>query len=264
MILVGSNSFTMTVYGAGFVDGSVVRFNGSDRPTTFVSPGLLTTEIASEDVSNVGSPSITVFTPAPGGGVSNPATFYVQADPNHPVPVIATISPMNVVAGSASFTLVIDGSGFIGSSQVRINEIWRTTIYVTSTRLTATIRSADIESAGTLTVTIYNTEPGGGVSNEVALSVNTLLSKSLDSIDLAARPEKPGERDDYTGIIRPAWSGFGISDTESDMGTQGLANQPDGKGDTMAGTSMPGAFVLWGITAVLIFVRIRKRMPRTG
>ncbi len=261
MAQVGSYEFTLTVYGSSFVNGSVVRFNGVDRPTTFVSSGLLTAEISSEDVSIVGSPSITVFTPKPGGGVSNPATFYVQENPNHPAPVITTISPVGVIAGSASFTLVLDGSGFIGSSQVRINEIWRTTIYVTPTRLTASIRSADIESSGTLVVTVYNTEPGGGVSNEVALSVNTLLSTSLNTTDLTDRAEKLPDRDDYhAGSIMAAR--LGISETERDAESQNPPSQPDRRKNRIVETIPYDALVLWVITAVLIFVRIRKPIPR--
>jgi hypothetical protein len=259
--ITGGSEFTLTVYGASFVNGSVVRFNGGDRPTTFVSSGLLTTEILSEDVEIVGSPSITVFTPEPGGGLSNPATFYVQEDPNHPVPVITAISPVNVIAGGASFTLVIDGSGFIGPSRVRINEIWRTTIYVTPTRLTASIRSSDIESSGVLAITVYNTEPGGGVSNEVALNVSALLSTSPNTTDLIGRAEKLPDRGDYhAGLFRTAH--LGISETERDAESQNPPSQPDRRKNRIAETITSDALVLWVITAFLMFIRVRKLSPR--
>jgi hypothetical protein len=71
------SSFTLTVNGSGFVSGSVVEVNGSSRPTTFVSSTQLTAQISNNDILSVGTRTITVFNPAPGGGTSNSATLTV-------------------------------------------------------------------------------------------------------------------------------------------------------------------------------------------
>ncbi len=63
-----TGAFTLRVFGAGFAKASVVRWNGSDRPTTFVHPGELTVQIANADIQQAGMMQVTVFTPAPGGG----------------------------------------------------------------------------------------------------------------------------------------------------------------------------------------------------
>src|SRR5262249_38405444 len=63
----GAVGFTLTVNGVAFAAGSVVRWNGSDRPTTFLGYGQLTAQIPASDLTNPGTPQVTVFAPAPGG-----------------------------------------------------------------------------------------------------------------------------------------------------------------------------------------------------
>jgi uncharacterized protein (TIGR03437 family) len=75
----GGGGFTLTVDGAGFVDGSVVQLNGAARPTTFVSPTQLKILVTAADLAVPGSFDVTVVNPAPGGGASNAKTFQVDA-----------------------------------------------------------------------------------------------------------------------------------------------------------------------------------------
>jgi glucose/arabinose dehydrogenase len=70
--------FTLTVNGSGFVYGSVVRWNGSDRPTTFVSAAEVKATIFAGDIAVAGTASVTVFTPAPGGGTSASKTVNIN------------------------------------------------------------------------------------------------------------------------------------------------------------------------------------------
>jgi hypothetical protein len=74
----GGPSLTVTVTGSNFVNGSVVRWNGADRPTSVVSDKSLTASIASSDLATAGSASIAVYNPAPGGGISNAQTFTIN------------------------------------------------------------------------------------------------------------------------------------------------------------------------------------------
>jgi hypothetical protein len=73
----GGAGFKLTVNGTGFVSGSAVNWNGSARHTTFVSGSRLTTAILASDIAIAGTASITVVSPAPGGGASNPVFFEV-------------------------------------------------------------------------------------------------------------------------------------------------------------------------------------------
>jgi hypothetical protein len=58
----GGSDFVLTVNGSDFVNGeSIVRWNGSDRTTTFVSATELTAAITATDIAAGGSAIVTVF-----------------------------------------------------------------------------------------------------------------------------------------------------------------------------------------------------------
>ena len=58
----------LTVIGPNdFVTGSVVRWNGSDRPTTNGSGNWVTAQISASDIATAGTAVVTVFNPAAGG-----------------------------------------------------------------------------------------------------------------------------------------------------------------------------------------------------
>ena len=67
----GGAGFTLTIHGAGFVSGSSVLWNGSPRPTVFVSDAQLTAAIPASDISIAATASVRVSNPSPGGGLSN-------------------------------------------------------------------------------------------------------------------------------------------------------------------------------------------------
>jgi hypothetical protein len=75
--LQGGPAVTLTVNGSGFVPASTVRWNGSIRTTTFVSATRLTASIPASDLTIAGSASVTVVTPAPGGGTSSALSFTI-------------------------------------------------------------------------------------------------------------------------------------------------------------------------------------------
>ena len=163
----GGPNFTITVTGSNFINTSVVRWNGDTRQTTFVSATQLTVVIGAADITTAGTRSVTVQNPAPGGGTSNALTFTV----NNPLPTIASLSPTNAQAGSAAFTLTINGTGFLPGSTVNWNGSARTTNFVSGTQLLAQITAADIATAGTAQITVTNAAPGGGTSTAQAFTI---------------------------------------------------------------------------------------------
>ena len=89
-----------------------------------------------------------------------------------PVPTTTSLSPTRKTAGQGAFTLTVNGTNFVsGLSKVRWNGTDRTTTYVNSTQLTAAIIAADIATAGTASVTVFNPAPGGGTSNAQTFTV---------------------------------------------------------------------------------------------
>jgi glucose/arabinose dehydrogenase len=77
-VIAGDPGFTLTVNGTGFTYASVVRWNGSDRPTTLVSATKVTAAITAGDIASAGSALVTVFTPAPGGGTTAARTVNIN------------------------------------------------------------------------------------------------------------------------------------------------------------------------------------------
>lgn len=76
----GGQGFTLTVNGSGFINtngSSIVRFDGSNRQTSFVNATQLTAQITAQDIATVGPHYISVFNPAPGGGTSGQALLTV-------------------------------------------------------------------------------------------------------------------------------------------------------------------------------------------
>jgi hypothetical protein len=176
----GGGALTLTVNGSDFASNAVVRWNGANRTTTFVSPTQLTAAIPASDLTTAGSATVTVFNPTPGGGTSSGGTFTIVA--GNPVPAITSLSPTSTTAGSAAFTLTVDGTGFVNGSTVRWNGSSRTTTFVSATRLTASITAADVATAGTAQVSVFTGAPGGGTSANSAFTISASGGGSSYSI----------------------------------------------------------------------------------
>jgi hypothetical protein len=74
----GVLSTTLIVTGTDFITGTVLRWNGADRPTTVISSTRLLAAIGAADLAAVGTASITAVNPAPGGGTSNALTIIIE------------------------------------------------------------------------------------------------------------------------------------------------------------------------------------------
>ncbi|MDD1653317.1 MAG: hypothetical protein LUQ64_02095, partial [Methanomicrobiales archaeon] len=147
----GGPAFTLTITGSGFVPGSTLLWSGAARTTTYVSSTQLTAMIPASDLTSTGYRYLYVLNPSPGGGKSRYKTFIITraATPTptptpvpNPAPVLSSLSPSTVTAGDAAFTLTVTGSGFVRDSKVRWNGQDRSTTFVSSTQLRATISSS--------------------------------------------------------------------------------------------------------------------------
>lgn len=74
---IGSSTFTLTVAGANFTAASVVNWNSTHLPTTFLDSAHLSATVAPSFISAVGSAQITVTNGTPGGGTSSALPFSV-------------------------------------------------------------------------------------------------------------------------------------------------------------------------------------------
>lgn len=181
-VAAGGAAFTLTVSGTGFSTSSLVRWDGSDRPTTVVSAAELRAEVSQADITQAGTRQVTVHTPAPGGGTSQPVELSVL----NPSPAVATLSPAYGPKDGGAFALTVNGNQFVAASVVRWDGANRPTTFVSRTRLTASIPASDLAQVGTVQITVVSPGPGGGESPPVPFTVGitSLAAVSLEVNDI--------------------------------------------------------------------------------
>jgi hypothetical protein len=154
-----------------------VRWNGVDRPTTFVNATQLTAQIGVADIAAGGSAGVAVFNPGPGGGLSNAVEFTIADPGENPTPSIASVSPTETLTDLASakqLTITINGNNFIADSQAQWNGTNRPTTYINSHQLKMTLSVADLALGGQGSITVTNPGPGGGESNTATFTIRTI------------------------------------------------------------------------------------------
>ena len=162
----GAPAFTLMVEGSGYISGSQVLWNGTALPTTFVDGSHLTAAVDAAQVAAAGVVSVTVQGPV-GGFTSNTALFVVAA----PLPVINSVSPGSVMAGSAGSTLTVSGSGFSAGAQVLWNGDPLPTEVLSATQLRAQLPAALLVNGQTAGIAVRNGPPDGSISAAVPFEV---------------------------------------------------------------------------------------------
>ncbi len=117
-----------------------------------------------------------------GAGEVEDYTVDIVPPAANPVPVIGSIGPASVAAGSGDFALTVTGSGFVGASVVKVNGAARTTTFASATQLQAAVPASDVAAAGPVDVRVLNPAPGGGASNIATLTVTGNPLPSIGSL----------------------------------------------------------------------------------
>jgi hypothetical protein len=158
-----SSVLALTVTGANFQRDSVVVWNTFPLSTTYVSSSTLTatgpgflTNLAGEHTVHVAPSSAHELG-------SNPLPFMVV----YPQPSITNLNPSSARWNDNGFTLIVDGSGFDVDSTVLWNGEPRPTLFISSSRLNATISAEDLAAARSVSIRVANPVPNAG-SSEVA------------------------------------------------------------------------------------------------
>ena len=117
------------------------------------------------DASNAGSTSAVV-------------TETIVSSGGAAVPVLTSLSPSSATAGGSPFVLTLNGSNFVSGSAVFWNGSSRTTTFISSTQLQATITDLDIVTAGLALVAVNNPAAAGDNSNPQTFAILELFSGS--------------------------------------------------------------------------------------
>lgn len=165
--IAGTVSLDLDVHGLGFFGDTGFAINGESRAANYESYRKAHLVLSSSDLEYGRYLDITATNPSPGGGTSNAGRFTVL----NPVPSLAGINPVEIVAKSNNFTLTLSGGGFVKTSTVKYDSVTLPTAYVSNSVLQAEVSSSMIQTPGDFPVTVSNPEPGGGMSVSVTLKV---------------------------------------------------------------------------------------------
>lgn len=178
----GSAAFSLTINGANFATGATVRWtNPSNQATTLtptnVSANSIAVNIPAALVATAGNNQVAVLV---GSATSNSVTFTVGTA----TPIINSLSPPSVQAGSAAFSLTIAGSNFANGATVRWTNASNQATTLTPSSITATSIAVSIPAnlvatAGTNQVAVVS---GSTTSNSVAFDVTTAPVPTITSL----------------------------------------------------------------------------------
>ncbi|MGH9800537.1 MAG: IPT/TIG domain-containing protein, partial [Blastocatellia bacterium] len=90
---------------------------------------------------------------------------------NYAQPTISQLSPSTTFVAQP-FTLTITGTGFSSASVAHWNGSPRTTIFISNTQLALAVSVGDLAAVGSVSITVVNPSPGGGISNSLPLTIS--------------------------------------------------------------------------------------------
>ena len=240
----GSAGFTLDVAGQNFVSLATVTVNGKILPTSFLGSTLLQAAVPSTDMTTAGTLEIAVVNPPPGGGSSSSVPLKVR----NPVPVIASLTPTAILAGSPGSILGVSGSNFVPDSVITLNGSPRTTTFASSAAIQTSLNAGDFLTAGVVQVAVVNPADGGsggGSSNTTTFAVNaTELNGPPLIVDLA-----PDGTQANTGICGATCTGGALT-----LSTAGPSASQTGQFVVFASTST-NLVVSPIVTSSAIFLR---------
>jgi peptidoglycan/xylan/chitin deacetylase (PgdA/CDA1 family) len=178
-VTAGSASFALRVVGSGFVNGAVVRWSSSNRPTTFLSATELRADISAADVSIQGAASVTVKNPD--GSISGAVSFTINGVQVSSV----TVNPASVTGGTGSIgTVTLSAAAPPGGATVQLSSSSaaaavpsEAVIAAGSTSTTFNIQTAAVSASTSITIAASY----GGVSKTANL---TVVPPALSSVSL--------------------------------------------------------------------------------
>jgi hypothetical protein len=234
-ITAGSPQFTLVISGFGFVTQTYITWNGQKLTTTDVLDSAgdvvqVSAVIPANLVATAGKAAILTHNPFSGAGnngLSNPLNFIINptVQPN-PIPLLQSLSPNNITAGSAAFTMTLTGANFVTNSDPTqaAGVFWNSTstplaitagTVPTSTQINVTVPASLVTAAGAANVFVVNppntagTPPagGGGMSGPLAFTVNAATTTAMTAKGQAAAEETPAVSADGRYVAYTATQG---------------------------------------------------------
>lgn len=164
----GSPDTTFTFTGTNFNASSVVIAGTTALTTTFASATQVTAVVPAAILAPVGTLSLTVSNPAPGGGTSQSISVTLRQPPAK----LAALSPSSATVGSSPVTVTLTGSYFTPTAVVYINNFLpAATTFVSSTLIQFTIPAQDLTYTSNLSITVRDPASQNSFSNALTFQV---------------------------------------------------------------------------------------------
>ena len=152
-ISAGGPNLTLTINGTGFSANSTVYWGTSALSTQYASATQLSAVVPAAQTSTVGTVSITVETPLPGGGNSNAWQFEVNSTASGTAPTIPTTTASVAAGSTASYGISVP-SAVSSITASCLNLPAGATCSYSSTSNTLTISTSSSTPSGTYQVTV--------------------------------------------------------------------------------------------------------------
>jgi uncharacterized repeat protein (TIGR01451 family) len=136
------------------------------------------------------------------------------------VPAITSISPSFVQAGTQSFKLTVNGSGFTPNFTVQMNSTPLSTTFVNPSQLTTSVSASSVASLGWAWINVATPAPGGGVSSNLPLTVYQVVSLDVNRMTYDPYTQQLYATVPSTATQLPGNSVVSIDPTSGSIGTQ--------------------------------------------
>jgi uncharacterized protein (DUF1800 family) len=136
------------VAGGNATTGLIDTSGNYTAPATLPSPNSITVQVAETKKSSVNS--------------SSAVTLW------NPIPQVASVNPNQINVGT--FSLTVNGSGFVSGATITFGGANLTTTFISSTQLTAS-GTALVTQVGPVVVDVTNPDPGSSASNTLTAQV---------------------------------------------------------------------------------------------
>ena len=177
--------FSLTATGTGFVNGSVVMWNGVAMTTTFVSSTQLTASIPATyfSSSDIGTAYVSVLNPD--STISNELPFTITISPATTPTLISIANPLGTnhsQVGDAGFTLTLNGTLFAPGATVNFGTLVLPATVVSSTLATAQVPASALTAVAEVQVTIQNSQSKPSNPIPYYVGMNILFNEVSDVV----------------------------------------------------------------------------------
>lgn len=180
-LVIGVANTPVTIAGSGFTPNAVVSASGLPLNPTSITPTSIAVSIpAAVAGSYAGLIDVSVQT------VAGLAIFSLNVV--NPVPVIQSVSPSIVLAGSPGMSVTVQATGLTSTTQANVNGAAAGPLSTAAGGVAVPISAAQFAQTGTVSITLTNPAPGGGTSNVAQVKVipgsNYVRTVNLPANDL--------------------------------------------------------------------------------